>query len=521
MVFLKRQTRLCTGRAKTSLIFLILLVFFLVNGARLLAQNDPRERSHSVVLLPFSKGDRQFYYLTWASSFGSVDGAWQHDIYRETVAFTAAGSLQIASAPVRFIGNGRDEAQEPVSAALNPKTNAIFSVWEDGSGSTVDVRGQLHFPDGNVIRHNWILAGGPASQHSPKVAHVGRFFLVAYTDEAPPAEYALIRAQLRSDADGQLLDSKALTPASGDNWWPIVAATDGRRAFVGWGDGENLGGRVVSVSGDSFSVSPSRNYLTEIKQYNYSVIWLKAIARFFLVARSGNDSKICLVDSLGNKTLETKMADAPLTRETQLAFRQIPDSRAYTVAFPTGKHGLLFLLVRQNAVRKQHSVDLQNTGAFGTLTWPTTGIACSFVRSKTGEDLWRSQNLLFCAFNNAQTNHLILLPLFFRDFSGVAFLNSPRQPQAFRLQPIFPNPFSQTATLNFSLRHSKPVAIHIFNIRGQAVLSQVLGTLPSGRHRFVWNGKNTQGGTVGSGVYFVRIKSGGFSLTQKVLFLNK
>ena len=98
----------------------------------------------------------------------------------------------VTDGPERYIGDGgNDEAQEPVSIAFDPINNLFISTWEDGSGSSIDVRGQIHTSDGSIIRENWILAGGSDAQHSPSAVYCNRYFVIAYTDEALPAQHAM------------------------------------------------------------------------------------------------------------------------------------------------------------------------------------------------------------------------------------------------------------------------------------------------------------------------------------------
>jgi hypothetical protein len=148
-------------------ISILLLVFLFCN---IFAQ-DAREKNYSIKTLPFSENGIQKYYVTWSSSSGSDDG-WQHDIYNQIIYFSPEGEIKFETEASRYIGSGNDEAQEPVNVAINPNNNTMLSVWEDGSSSTVDIHGQMHKPDGTIVKSNWIISGGGESQHSPDVEHL-------------------------------------------------------------------------------------------------------------------------------------------------------------------------------------------------------------------------------------------------------------------------------------------------------------------------------------------------------------
>ncbi len=487
----------------------------------LLAQDDPREKSHSFVIVPFVENSRHRYYLTWASSSGSVDGHWQHDIYREIVFFDEMGGLKVAEDPKRFIGNGRDEAQEPVSAALNPAANTILSVWEDGSGSSVDVRAQLHRPDGSVVKKNWVLAGGIGAQHSPKVVHLKDHFLVVYTDEAPPAQHAMIRAILLNDSTGNFRDSLALTSPNDDNWWPVISSNGKDRAFVGWGNGEAFGGCVVRVSAGHLQKAGTKIYFENIDQYNYSLIWLEKINRFLAIARSAKHSQVCLIDTAGGKIVDVRLPNMALTRETQLAAHWEAEQHIYTVFFPANTNLLVFLRVRLNSVEIWHEVGPNDLPALQKIIWPSTGIACSFIRSTGGTDLWQEHRQLFCAFNDTQSNNAVLLPLeCSKAFETEIRTHSGKNPRNFILKSAFPNPFLTKTAIQFFLPYFAEAEIHVYSIRGREILHKHLGEPAVGWHTFVWDGTDGAGKNVAAGMYFIKIRFAGKSGVRKVLRLN-
>jgi len=84
----------------------------------------------------------------------------------------------------------------------------------------------------------------------------------------------------------------------------------------------------------------------------------------------------------------------------------------------------------------------------------------------------------------------------------------------------YPNPFNPSTTISFSLGSAERVVIDVYNIRGQMVRSLVSGVYGAGSHTVVWNGCADDGVSVGSGVYFYRMVSGGFSEVRKMLLLK-
>ncbi len=84
----------------------------------------------------------------------------------------------------------------------------------------------------------------------------------------------------------------------------------------------------------------------------------------------------------------------------------------------------------------------------------------------------------------------------------------------------YPNPFNPSTTLSFSLIETSPVELVIFNARGQRVRSLVNRTLSSGMHSVVWDGRDEQGRSASSGIYFYRMHAGKYSSTRKMIMMK-
>lgn len=97
---------------------------------------------------------------------------------------------------------------------------------------------------------------------------------------------------------------------------------------------------------------------------------------------------------------------------------------------------------------------------------------------------------------------------------------SPPLPTAFRLGQNYPNPFNQTTIIEFDLVHAAKVNIEVVNILGQSVAVISDGPFDAGVHRVVWDGKDSRGSDVASGVYFYRLHSDKFTQTRRMVLLK-
>ncbi len=84
----------------------------------------------------------------------------------------------------------------------------------------------------------------------------------------------------------------------------------------------------------------------------------------------------------------------------------------------------------------------------------------------------------------------------------------------------YPNPFNPETTIFFNLKQDSALELSIFNIKGQKVKMLSKETFSKGTHSIVWNGKDSIGKSVGSGIYFYKISSPGFNLTKKIILLK-
>ena len=85
----------------------------------------------------------------------------------------------------------------------------------------------------------------------------------------------------------------------------------------------------------------------------------------------------------------------------------------------------------------------------------------------------------------------------------------------FELAEIFPNPFNSAAAVNFRLARKAETEIGLFNILGQKVVTNNLGTLPAGEHSIQVDGNNLSGG-----IYFLKLNSGTDAAVRKIVLVK-
>ncbi|KUO59845.1 hypothetical protein APF79_11575 [bacterium BRH_c32] len=93
-------------------------------------------------------------------------------------------------------------------------------------------------------------------------------------------------------------------------------------------------------------------------------------------------------------------------------------------------------------------------------------------------------------------------------------------PTSFEVYQNYPNPFNPTTTIEYSLPTEGNVKLEIYNSLGQLVNVLIEGNQSAGRQRVIWNGKDSFGSSVSSGIYFYRIKTNSFSQVKKMILMK-
>ena len=94
-------------------------------------------------------------------------------------------------------------------------------------------------------------------------------------------------------------------------------------------------------------------------------------------------------------------------------------------------------------------------------------------------------------------------------------------PQAYFLGANYPNPFNPSTTIEYALPQAGPVRLRIYDVLGQKVRDLVRDEMrEAGFYRAVWDGRNTAGQAVSSGMYFYRLEAGGGVQTRKMALIK-
>ncbi|MBD3166299.1 T9SS type A sorting domain-containing protein, partial [bacterium] len=103
---------------------------------------------------------------------------------------------------------------------------------------------------------------------------------------------------------------------------------------------------------------------------------------------------------------------------------------------------------------------------------------------------------------------------------------TPELPAVSELGANYPNPFNPSTVIPFNMAAAGEVQLKIYNVMGREVAKVASGLYTSGSHSVTWNGRNSQGAAVASGVYFYRLQvspadgSAGITHTRKLVLMR-
>lgn len=93
-------------------------------------------------------------------------------------------------------------------------------------------------------------------------------------------------------------------------------------------------------------------------------------------------------------------------------------------------------------------------------------------------------------------------------------------PERFALNQNYPNPFNPNTVIRFALPEDSWVKIEVFNILGQKITTLVDEHLTAGHKETGWNGTDSRGNNVASGIYFYKINAKNFTDIKKMVLLK-
>ncbi len=121
------------------------------------------------------------------------------------------------------------------------------------------------------------------------------------------------------------------------------------------------------------------------------------------------------------------------------------------------------------------------------------GRHCCFARTNLTAGLYILRNQLLTSVQNATEN----------------------QPADFMLEQNHPNPFNPVTSISYTLQKSALTKLSVYNVNGELVTTLVDEFQQPGNYTLRWHA-----GASSSGVYLLRLESGGACLMKKMMMVK-
>lgn len=148
---------------------------------------------------------------------------------------------------------------------------------------------------------------------------------------------------------------------------------------------------------------------------------------------------------------------------------------------------------------------------------PYSGAVARMVHSPhtNPRDLaWNGYYLYVLAWENAT--------IYLMDVGGPsASVDDPVSlPSAYGLLGNCPNPFNAQTLISYRLPQASHVQLDIYDEQGRFVRTLINGQIETGRHSLIWDGRNSRGEPVASGLYFYHLQAGSTTNTRRMILLK-
>ncbi len=403
---------------------------------------------------------------------------------------------------------------EPMIAATSSK---IMVVWNDSrpvKGITGNrIFGRFLGTDGTWIEDDFLISDSldVSTKRSPDVAMASDgSAMVVWEDyrNGTPHIYGRLFDGAGDTVGGEFAVSTI--GADIDNEEPSVAV-DGSDFFtVAWVERGNPGGTVADFA--RFNASGGSlgrfEYTADINVMDAAVNSDGEIYVLWTENSSTTDLYLTVLDNAGT----VMNPDFPVTGMTGIAPRNL------SVSVDNQSVALLtWTDARVSQRRAYYQLIAANYNQIGGNQVVTDFLGGAVVSSRmVGHDA--TARLVWC--DNRSEGFSIYMRQIVYSTTEVGDDDISVLPDHFQLMQNYPNPFNPATTIRFSLPSRASVKLDIIDVLGRKVAKLADKVYEAGDHAIDWDGRDSSGRIVPSGVYLYRMTADGLTISRKMMLLK-
>ncbi len=104
--------------------------------------------------------------------------------------------------------------------------------------------------------------------------------------------------------------------------------------------------------------------------------------------------------------------------------------------------------------------------------------------------------------------------------TGIAIEPGRQVLKTYKLHQNYPNPFNPTTMITYEVPTSEKIVLRIYDVLGREVKTLVNRVVPAGKHTVSWDGTNSAGSKVSSGVYIYSLEVGSHKLHKRMTLMK-
>jgi hypothetical protein len=443
--------------------------------------------------------------IVWQDSRNGV----HYDIYAQRL--DGSGNAQWGKNGVAVCGAAG--AQQRPRLVSDGAGGAII-VWEDyRSGSNYDVYAQRVDGSGNM---QWAPDGVPVcaaagDDHYPELTpDASHGAIVVWQDYRSGSQYD-IYAQ-RVDGSGSVVwtvNGVAVCVLNYGQIWPRITSDGAGGAIVAWQDYRSTANNDVYAQ---------RLDALGVPQWTANGVPISAAAdhqvECAIYADGAGGAIIAWQDRRtgGVYDIYAQRVDASgtaLWTANGAAVCQAANTQRYCQLTPDGAGGAT-IAWEDYRTGTNYDIYAQHVSATGTTSWTPDGVAVCAATLDQGNVQVASDGTAGALFvwSDARVVGRDVYAQRLND-SGQIVSVAPFAPElnACTLSQNAPNPFNPATKITFSLQGAARVRLCVYDIAGRLVRVLEEGVFGAGRHEAVWDGNDSSGDRVASGVYFCRLEA--------------
>ncbi|MBN1294516.1 MAG: T9SS type A sorting domain-containing protein, partial [Candidatus Latescibacteria bacterium] len=147
--------------------------------------------------------------------------------------------------------------------------------------------------------------------------------------------------------------------------------------------------------------------------------------------------------------------------------------------------------------------------------WQTFG----FLGKECSEISTRARKLEFAPNGDLWIGTFVGLFRYTPDYDSTEITRQSNVPETVTLYN-HPNPFNPSTTIEFTLPESGFATITIYSLTGQKIREIEADFMPAGTHTLSWDGRDTSGNIVSSGIYITRLEAGKHTATGRMVLVR-